>query len=38
MFILTYISILTEPGVDIATIMPRVGHKDIETMKIYTRH
>lgn len=33
----THISMLTEAGVDIATIMARVGHEDIETtMKIYT--
>jgi len=33
----THISMLTEAGVDIATIMARVGHEDMETtMKIYT--
>lgn len=33
----THISMLTEAQVDIATIMDRVGHEDIETtMKIYT--
>jgi site-specific recombinase XerD len=33
----THISMLTEAGVDIATIMARVGHEDIETtMKVYT--
>lgn len=33
----THISMLTEAGVDIATIMDRVGHEDMETtMKIYT--
>ncbi len=33
----THVSMLTEAGVDIATIMDRVGHEDIKTtMKIYT--
>ncbi|MGG1574859.1 tyrosine-type recombinase/integrase [Fictibacillus sp. NRS-1165] len=33
----THISMLTEAGVDIATIMKRVGHDDMKTtMKIYT--
>ncbi|QKS71699.1 site-specific integrase [Paenalkalicoccus suaedae] len=33
----THISMLTEAGVDIATIMERVGHEKMETtMKIYT--
>lgn len=33
----THISMLTEAGIDIATIMERVGHEDIETtMKVYT--
>lgn len=33
----THISMLTEAGVDLATIMERVGHEDIKTtMKIYT--
>lgn len=33
----THISMLTEAGVDISTIMKRVGHDDMETtMKIYT--
>ena len=33
----THISMLTEAGVDIATIMARVGHEDIKTtMKVYT--
>ena len=33
----THISMLTEAGVDIATIMARVGHEDIETTtRIYT--
>lgn len=33
----THISMLTEAGVDVATIMNRVGHEDMETtMKIYT--
>ena len=33
----THISMLTEAGVDLPTIMQRVGHEDIETtMRIYT--
>ncbi|MCG7337190.1 tyrosine-type recombinase/integrase [Sporosarcina sp. ACRSM] len=33
----THISMLTEAGMDIATIMESVGHEDIETtMKVYT--
>ncbi len=33
----THISMLAEAGVDIATIMKRVGHEDIDTtMQIYT--
>ncbi|RKD25962.1 hypothetical protein BEP19_03285 [Ammoniphilus oxalaticus] len=33
----THISMLTEAGVDIATIMERVGHEDIKTtMRVYT--
>jgi len=33
----THVSVLTEAGVDLATIMQRVGHDDMETtMKIYT--
>ncbi|HJF33266.1 MAG TPA: tyrosine-type recombinase/integrase, partial [Sporosarcina psychrophila] len=33
----THISMLTEAGVELPTIMARVGHEDIETtMKVYT--
>ncbi len=33
----THISMLTEAGVDLPTIMKRVGHEDVETtLKIYT--
>ncbi|KIL48610.1 hypothetical protein KP77_22620 [Jeotgalibacillus alimentarius] len=33
----TFISMMTEAGVDLATIMNRVGHEDAKTtMKIYT--
>ncbi|TSB44921.1 tyrosine-type recombinase/integrase [Alkalicoccobacillus porphyridii] len=33
----THISMLTEAGVDLPTIMKRVGHEDVATtMKVYT--
>ncbi|WP_342068368.1 tyrosine-type recombinase/integrase [Virgibacillus chiguensis] len=33
----THISMMTEAGIDLATIMEKVGHEDMKTtMKIYT--